>query len=121
MDMDFTAERTVHRRIIKDALPADILSVLSIEKIEQLIDSVEELMSQQYMWHVLSQLVPSDKSLTAQGIRAARKEVGLTQAELAEKLGVGLRTVEAWETGKRQPRYKHGNLLERILSFKKSE
>jgi excisionase family DNA binding protein len=54
-------------------------------------------------------------------IRAARKEAGLTQAELAEKLGVSLRTIESWEAGVRQPRYKHGNIIERILSFKTGE
>jgi DNA-binding transcriptional regulator YiaG len=52
-------------------------------------------------------------------IRAARKEAGLTQAKLAEKLGVSLRTIESWEAGVRQPRYKHGHIIERILSFKK--
>lgn len=35
-----------------------------------------------------------------QRIRLARKIVGLTQGELAERVGVSLTTVNAWETGK---------------------
>lgn len=34
-------------------------------------------------------------------IRRAREKMGLTQAELAEKLGVSGKTVYRWETGQR--------------------
>lgn len=35
-----------------------------------------------------------------------RRELGLTQKELGEKMGVGQTTVSAWETGKSEPDYK---------------
>lgn len=35
---------------------------------------------------------------------SARKKAGLTQKELAEKLGVDQSAVSFWETGKRAPR-----------------
>ncbi len=38
-------------------------------------------------------------------IAAMRKEKGLTQAQLAEKLGVNNKTVSRWETGKNMPDY----------------
>ncbi|HIU79208.1 MAG TPA: helix-turn-helix domain-containing protein [Candidatus Avilachnospira avicola] len=36
-------------------------------------------------------------------IRSARMEAGLTQAELAEWLGIPKRTIENWEQGSRKP------------------
>jgi putative transcriptional regulator len=36
-------------------------------------------------------------------IRRIRKELGLTQAEVAERCGVSDRTVRFWEKGKRSP------------------
>ena len=36
-------------------------------------------------------------------IASCRKEVGMTQAELAEKLGISDRAVSKWETGKSMP------------------
>ena len=36
-------------------------------------------------------------------IKAMRKEVGLSQKELGEKIGVGQATVSAWETGRNHP------------------
>lgn len=41
---------------------------------------------------------------TADTIRRRRDELGLTQQQLAERLGVSLRTVTAWEAGESQPR-----------------
>ena len=38
-------------------------------------------------------------------IAAMRKEKGLTQAQLAERLGVINKTVSRWETGKNMPDY----------------
>jgi DNA-binding transcriptional regulator YiaG len=35
-------------------------------------------------------------------VRAFREEFGLTKAELVERLGSALRTVEDWEAGRRQ-------------------
>ena len=36
-------------------------------------------------------------------IASCRKEEGMTQAELAEKLGISDRAVSKWETGKSMP------------------
>ena len=36
-------------------------------------------------------------------IAACRKEEGMTQAELAEKLGISDRAISKWETGKSMP------------------
>lgn len=44
-------------------------------------------------------------------LRQARQEAGLSQAALAEKVGVSLRAVAYWEAGKREPR---GYLMRRI-------
>jgi superfamily II DNA or RNA helicase/transcriptional regulator with XRE-family HTH domain len=40
---------------------------------------------------------------TAEWIRALRRELGLTQSQLAEKLGVTFVTVSRWETGQARP------------------
>ena len=37
-------------------------------------------------------------------IKAARKDIGLTQDQLAQKSGVATITIRQYETGKRQPR-----------------
>lgn len=37
-------------------------------------------------------------------LRQLREELGLTQTQLAERLGVSLRTVARWESGESQPR-----------------
>jgi transcriptional regulator with XRE-family HTH domain len=39
-----------------------------------------------------------------EGIRYYRNKFGLTQTELASKIGVSLDTVWRWESGKREPR-----------------
>ena len=38
-------------------------------------------------------------------IRQTRKEAGLTQEQLAEKLGVSQKSVSRWETGRTMPDY----------------
>ena len=42
-------------------------------------------------------------------LKAARVNAGLTQGQMAERLGVSMRTVVAWETGAKQmrPGYVH--------------
>ena len=37
-------------------------------------------------------------------LKAARKEKGLTQTQVAEHLGVNQSTIASWEIGRRQPR-----------------
>ena len=39
----------------------------------------------------------------AEALRRLREQVGMTQARLAEKAGVRLRTVQGWEQGYRRP------------------
>ncbi len=49
-----------------------------------------------------------------------REQLNLTQTELAEKLGVSLRTVQNWEAGKKIPSTKH-EILHNLLSQIDSE
>lgn len=42
---------------------------------------------------------------TGERIRAARKNAGMTQAELAQKLGISYVGISQWENGIRQPKY----------------
>jgi len=57
--------------------------------------------------------------MTAEEIRQLRVEkLMLTQAELAEKLGVDISTVKGWEQGRQKPRLKHIRRL-RELELKK--
>lgn len=50
-----------------------------------------------------------------------RKQIGYTQKELAEAMGVGLSTVAMWESGKRTPSFKALNnlcdLFDRKIEF----
>jgi len=48
-------------------------------------------------------------------IAQLRKQLRLTQADLAEKLGVGVSTVAMWESGKRTPSFKLLNDLSDIF------
>ena len=47
--------------------------------------------------------------MIAEQIKSARRKLGISQTELAKKLGVGQSTVAMWETGKNKPEY--GKLL----------
>ena len=44
-----------------------------------------------------------DQKKVGQFLKELRKEKGITQEELAEKLGVSGRTVSRWETGTNMP------------------
>ncbi len=48
-------------------------------------------------------------------LKQLRKEKGLTQANLAERLGVSKGTVAMWETGKRMPGYNSLNQLSNLF------
>lgn len=54
-------------------------------------------------------------------VKIARDELQLTQAELAEKLGVSVVTVNRWENGKRKPSIETLNDLSFLLSIKPSD
>jgi len=45
--------------------------------------------------------------ILVRNIRSARLALGLTQAEFADLAGVGLRSLEAWEAGEREPSKKN--------------
>lgn len=47
--------------------------------------------------------MPSSPTHIGQGIQAARSHAGLTQAELAHRVGVAKVTISHWETGHRTP------------------
>lgn len=47
-----------------------------------------------------------------------RKQIGYTQKELAEAMGVGLSTVAMWESGKRTPNFKTLNDLSDLFDKK---
>jgi transcriptional regulator with XRE-family HTH domain len=49
-------------------------------------------------------------------LKTSRKEVGLTQVELAEILKVSNGTVGMWETGKREPKFDTMAHLSRVLN-----
>ena len=42
--------------------------------------------------------------MTPDQVRESRRELGLSQADLAELIGVSPRTVKYWESGQRSPR-----------------
>lgn len=49
-------------------------------------------------------------------IREARERVGITQADLAKRVGVDVKTVNNWETGKTSPRGKLGRVRKVLAS-----
>lgn len=54
-------------------------------------------------------------------IASKRREQNLTQAQLAEEIGVSNRTVSKWETGKTMPDYSVVELLCQVLNISVSE
>ncbi|HYO46154.1 MAG TPA: helix-turn-helix domain-containing protein [Gemmatimonadota bacterium] len=57
----------------------------------------------------------SEEELVAVKIRSLRKRLGLTQRELAAKLGVYPKTVSRWERGLRRPRNEMMPLLRGLM------
>lgn len=53
-------------------------------------------------------------------VAAARAELGMSQAQFADMLGVDQSSVSLWETGKNEPREPVIRLLKRILDEKRS-
>lgn len=58
------------------------------------------MMKQQFDSHTSTTV--QDEELADEMIRA-RRQMKISQAELATKLGISSRTVESWERGKRHP------------------
>ena len=56
--------------------------------------------------------------MIAEQIKSARKRLGISQTELAKKLGVGQSTVAMWETGKNNPEYGKLLALAEVLGMK---
>ena len=55
--------------------------------------------------------MPSRETWTAERVAALRAELGLTQQEMAEELGVRQQTVSEWETGRYLPRGASSRML----------
>ena len=51
----------------------------------------------------------------SENLRVIRKNKGLTQKDLSDKVGVALSTVAMWETGSRRPGYKTAQRVADIL------
>ena len=54
------------------------------------------------------------QKFTAQNIKFIREKNGLTQKSMAAYMGVSIKTVEAWESGKNEPNGPSSRLLELI-------
>lgn len=50
----------------------------------------------------------------AEGVRRLREQLGVTQAELADRLGTRQQTVSEWETGSAAPRRMSQRLLRMV-------
>lgn len=51
-------------------------------------------------------------------IKDYRKQAGLTQQEMSEKLEIPKRTIESWETGKRNPpKYVENLVIEKLIKI----
>ena len=49
-------------------------------------------------------------------LRDHRERLNLSQRELAQRLGVSVRAIQTWESGKAIPLPRHRRLLERFMS-----
>lgn len=68
------------------------------------------------MTTLTDQSSPSDHGTLAERIIKARKAIGLTTAELAQRLGVRTATLAAWEAGRSEPRTNRLIMLAGLLS-----
>lgn len=67
-----------------------------------------------------SSAYPKDLKTLGDHIRQRRLELGLTQLELAEKLGVSEATVVNWETNRGMPNRSHRLGILRFVSARKT-
>lgn len=54
---------------------------------------------------------------TGQRIKAARQQAGLTQTELAEKLGIPYQSISQWERDLRNPKYENLQRIANALNY----
>ena len=54
---------------------------------------------------------------TGQRIKAARQQAGLTQTELAEKLGIPYQSISQWERDLRNPKYENLQRIANALDY----
>jgi DNA-binding transcriptional regulator YiaG len=54
--------------------------------------------------------------MTAKQIKAIRSHLGLSQQQLATRLGVSFATVNRWENGHTKPQHTHDRLLKELAS-----
>ena len=59
-------------------------------------------------------------TITGDQINRKRKELGLTQKQLAEKIGVSYQTIQNWESGKNIPKSKYQILEKELLNIRHS-
>lgn len=59
-------------------------------------------------------------TITGDQINRKRKELGLTQKQLAEKIGVSYQTIQNWESGKNIPKSKYQILEKNLLNIRHS-
>ncbi len=64
-----------------------------------------------YDWAVKSQYQAKRSQWDLQSIQALRRHLGLTQRQLADRLGTRQQTISEWETGMYQPRGASATLL----------
>lgn len=62
--------------------------------------------------------LPVKVQFNANTIKKLRKDIGSTQAELANLIGVSTRTVEAWESNRTKPNQSARKLLTLLLQDK---
>ncbi|ALJ23566.1 MULTISPECIES: helix-turn-helix domain-containing protein [Lactobacillus] len=67
---------------------------------------------------VVTRTIPVRPEFSAETIKELRKNIGATQATLANLVGVSTRTVEAWESNRSEPNRSAQKLLTLLMQDK---
>lgn len=67
---------------------------------------------------VVTRTIPVRPEFNAKTIKELRKEIGTTQAGLADLVGVSTRTVESWESNRSEPNKSAKKLLTLLMQDK---
>lgn len=67
---------------------------------------------------VVTRTIPVRQEFSAETIKELRKNIGATQATLANLVGVSTRTVEAWESNRSEPNRSAQKLLTLLMQDK---